>query len=150
MSFRCRHSWRTGTFRFEDLPPASGVLVAHADAYAPAVSEFSTATEKLVDVHIRLSADGEARGQVLDAAANPVAGAQLIVRYADTAAKALMLAGFVGGAPITTADGTFALNGLVPNSPVTLHAEYDGQRTNMVTIEIAPGQVRSDVVLRLQ
>ena len=102
-----------------------------------------------MDVHLRLSKDAEATGQVLDAAAKPVAGAQLIVRYADALAGGLMLASFVGGAPMTKADGNFALDGLVPNTPVTLHAEYDGQRTNTVTIEVGPGQVRSDLVLRL-
>ena len=137
-----------GTFRFEDVPSAPGVLVAYANGYAPTVSEFSTATEKLVNVHIRLSADAKATGQVLDAAANPVAGAQLIVRYADTVAEALMLAGFVGGAPITKADGNFTLTGLVPNTPITLYAEYDGRRTNTVTIEVGPGQMRADLVLR--
>ena len=76
-------------------------------------------------------------------------GAQLIVRYADTLAEALMLTSFVGGAPITKADGTFALTGLVLNTPVTLYAEYAGQRTNTVTIEVGPGQSRSDLVLRL-
>ena len=94
-------------------------------------------------------AAAEATGQVLDATAKPAAGAQLIVRYTDAVAEAMMLAGFVGGAPITKADGNFALTGLVPNTPVTLHAEYDGQRTNAVTIEVSPGQVRADVVLRL-
>ena len=123
--------------------------MAYADDYAPAVSQFSTATEKLVDVHVRLSKDAEATGQVLDAAAKPVAGAQLIVRYTNALAEALMLAGFVGGAPITKADGNFALNGLVPNTPITLHAEHDGQRTNSLTIEVGPDQVRSDFVLRL-
>ena len=59
------------------------------------------------------------------------------------------LASFVGGAPITKTDGNFALTGLVPNTPVTLYAEYDGQRTNTVTVEVGPSQVRSDLMLRL-
>ena len=138
-----------GRFRFEDVPAAPGVLVAHADTYAPAVSQFSTATEKLVDVHVRLSADAEATGQVLDAAAKPVAGAQFIVRYPNALEEALLLASFVGGAPITKTDGNFALTGLVPNTPVALYAEHDGQRTNSLTIEVGPGQVRADLVLRL-
>ena len=85
---------------------------------------------------------------MLDAAAKPVAGARLIVRYTDAVAEALMLASFVGGAPITKTDGNFALTGLVPNTPVTLYAEYGGQRTNTVTVEIGPGQVRADLMLR--
>ena len=70
-----------------------------------------------------------------------------------------MLAGFVGGSPITKADGTFALTGLVPNTPVTLHAEYgehqtdtvpiEKYRTDPTTIEVGPGMVREGVVLRL-
>ena len=138
-----------GTFRFEDVPSAPGVLVAHADGYAPTVSSFTTATGDWLDGHLRLSAGAEATGQVLDAAAKPIAGAQIIVRYAGTLLDGPMLAGFVGGAPITKTDGNFALNGLVPNTPVTLHAEYDGQQTNTMTIKVGPGQVREDVVLRL-
>ena len=138
-----------GVFRFEDVLPAPGVIVAYADDYAPKVSRFSTATEKLVDVHIRLSEDAEATGQVLDAEAKPVAGAQLIARYANTLAGAALLAGFVGGATKTGADGTFAIEGLVPNTPVTLDAKHEGRRTNTVTIEVGPGMVREDLVLRL-
>ena len=77
-------------------------------------------------------------------------GAQLIVP----------LCGHTGGGPDADelcrgrsespkADGTFALTGLVLNTPVTLYAEYAGQRTNTVTIEVGPGQSRSDLVLRL-
>ena len=85
---------------------------------------------------------------MLDATAKPVAGAQLIVRYTDGLAEAVMLASFVGGTTMTGADGTFAIAGLVPNAPVTLRAEYAEQRTNAVTIEIGPGQSEADVVLR--
>ena len=138
-----------GTFRFADLPAAPGVLVAYADDYAPAVNAFTTATGDWLDAHLRLSPGAKATGQVLDAEAKPVAGAQLIVRYTDALAEAMMLASFVGGAPITKADGNFALTGLVPHTPVTLYAEYDGQQTNTVTIEVGPGQVRADLVLRL-
>ncbi len=137
-----------GTFRFEDVPSAPGVVVAYADNYAPTVSTFTTAEGDWLDGHLRLSAGAEARGQVLDAAAKPVAGARLIVRYTGALAEALMLASFVGGAPITKADGTFTLTGLVPNTPVTLYAEYGGQRTNTVAVEISPGEVRPDLVLR--
>ena len=138
-----------GTFRFEDVPSAPGVLVAHAYGYAPTVSSFTTATGDWLDGHLRLSAGAEATGQVLDAAAKPIAGAQLIVRYTDAVAEATMLASFVGGAPITKADGNFALTGLVPNTPVTLYAEYAEQQTNTVTIEVGPGQVRENLALRL-
>ena len=138
-----------GTFRFEDVPSAPEVLMAYADGYAPAVSSFTTAGGDWLNGHLRLSAEAKATGQVLDAVAKPVAGAQLIIRYTDAVANATMLAGFVGGAPITKADGTFALTGLVPHTPVTLYAESDEQQTNTVTIEVGPGQTRSDVVLRL-
>ncbi len=138
-----------GTFRFEDVPSAPGVLVAYADNYAPTVSSFTTAAGDWLDGHLRLSAGAEATGQVLDAEAKPVAGAQLIVRYTDGLAEAVMLASFVGGTTMTGADGTFAITGLVPNTPVTLYAEYDGQRTNAVAVEVGPSQVRSDLVLRL-
>ncbi len=146
-----------GTFQFEDVPSALGVLMACANGYAPTTSSFTTVAGDWWDAQIRLSADAEATGQVLDAAAKPVAGAQLVVRYADTLAEGLMLTSFVGGTTITRTDGTFALKALVPNTPITLHAEYDGQRTNTVTvektntaaIEVGPGQVLSDLVLRL-
>ena len=138
-----------GTFRFEDVPSAPEVLVAHADGYAPTVSSFTTATGDWLDGHLRLSAGAEATGQVLDAAAKPIAGAQIIVRYAGTLLDGPMLTSFVGGAPITKADGNFALTGLVSHTPITLHAEYAEQRTNAVTIEIGPGQSRSDLVLHL-
>ncbi len=138
-----------GTFRFEDLPLASGLVVAYAGDHAPAVGRFTTAVGDRVDVHLRLSRGATVTGQVLDAAAKPVAGAQLIVRYTDTLPEAVMLANFIGGITMTGSDGEFALTGLVPHTPVILYAEHDGQQTNTVTIEVEPGQARPDLVLRL-
>ena len=60
-----------------------------------------------------------------------------------------LLESFVGGQLVTAADGTFVVAGLVPNVPVTLHAERGGRLTNRVMIEVDAGTVRSGIVLRL-
>ncbi len=97
-------------------------------------------------------ASGVASGRA--GAVVPVAAAPTVVRLLSLLRTASLRIGrrlrrsmtLLAAGPGRTAR---ALTGLVPNTPVTLHAEYDGQRTNAVTIEVSPGQVRADVVLRL-
>ena len=80
-----------------------------------------------------------ASGHVLDSASNPVSGARLFVGYADTLAGAGILAGLVGGhQQMTDSDGTFAIDGLVPHTPVTVYAAFEQRQTNRVTLELGP------------
>ena len=140
-----------GTFRIEDLPPGPGLLVGHADGYAPAVSTVTlTKAGDQRDAHLRLSVGAEATGHVLDSASNPVSGARLIVSYANTLAGAGILVGLVGGhQQMTALDGTFAIEGLVPHTPVTVYAAFEQKRTNRVTLELGPGMAQDDILLRL-
>ena len=140
-----------GTFRIEDLPPGPGLIVGHADGYAPAVSTVTlTKAGDQRDAHLRLPVGAEASGHVLDSASNPVSGARLIVSYADTLAGAGILAGLVGGhQQVTDPDGTFAIEGLVPHTPVTVYAAFEQRQTNRVTIELGPGMAQDDILLRL-
>lgn len=139
-----------GTFRFDDLPAGPGVLLSHEHGYAPAISRFTTTAGDWRDVHVRLSPDAEVTGRVLNASATPAAGADLVVTYAETLLGGGMFAGLVGGATATGSDGTFALEGLVPNTPVTIHAQIGDRRTNRATITIGAGMTHEGLVLRLR
>lgn len=139
-----------GTFRFDDLPAGPGVLLAHEHGYAPAISQFTVAAGDWRDVHVRLTPDAEVTGRVLNASTTPVADAQLVVTYAATLAGAGMFAGLVGGATVTDSDGEFALEGLVPNVPVTIHAMLGDRRTDRATITIGADVTHEDLVLRFR
>lgn len=139
-----------GTFRFDDLPPGPGVLLAHEHGYAPAISQFTVAAGDWRDVHVRLSPDTEVTGRVLNASTTPAPDAELVVTYAETLAGAGMLAGLVGGATVTDSGGAFALEGLVPNVPVTIHAMLGDRRTDRATITIGADVTHENLVLRFR
>lgn len=87
---------------------------------------------------------------MLNASTTPVADAELVVTYAATLAGAGMFAGLVGGATVTDSDGEFALEGLVPNVPVTIHAMLGDRRTDRATITIGADVTHEDLVLRFR
>lgn len=138
-----------GTFRFEDLPPGPAVILAHADGYAPAFGTFTAVAGEEQNLRVGLQLEARATGRVL-AADVAVSGARLRVSYVSTLPGARMLARLVGGNEMTDIDGTFTLTGLVPDTPVTIHAIDTTGRTGSVANTIGAGMSWNDVVLRLQ
>lgn len=58
---------------------------------------------------------------------------------------------FVGGRDLTGNDGTFAVNGIVPDTEFQLYAESeDGRRSEVVTLTASPGLPLEGVVLRMR
>lgn len=138
-----------GTFRFDDLPPGPAVVMARADGYAPSLGAVTVEAGKARDARIGLLLEAVAAGQVQDRGGSPVTGARVSASYPDTTAGAGQLQAFIGGRPFTGPDGAFALNGLVPDTPISLQAELDGRRSEAVTVTVGPGMVQQNVVLRL-
>lgn len=138
-----------GTFRFDDLPPGPGVVMARAAGYAPSLGAVTIEAGKVRDARIGLLLEAVATGQVQDRGGSPVAGARVSASYPDTTAGADQLQSFIGGRPFTGPDGAFALNGLVPDTPISLQAELDGRRSEAVTVTVGPGMLQQNVVLRL-
>ena len=55
------------------------------------------------------------------------------------------------GNMVADQDGTFHIQGLVPDTPIALQAELNGRLSDVVTISsIDPGFERSGIVLRMQ
>ena len=52
-----------------------------------------------------------------------------------------LLKGFIGWRPITNADGEFGLDGVVPDTPISLRAELNGRVSDVVTVTVEPGMV---------
>ena len=42
------------------------------------------------------------------------------------------------------------IEGLVPDNSIYLQAELDGRRSEVVTVQIAPGMMQTGIVLRLE
>ena len=139
-----------GTFRFDDLPEGPVLVLAHADDRAPSITELTTTAGDWRDVHVRLTADAEVEGRVLDANSQPVVGAHLVAVYDASVAGGGLLAGLVGGSIITDGEGTFTLNGLVPGRPVTIYAIKGGSETDRATVAVNEGTVLDGLVLRLR
>lgn len=77
-----------------------------------------------------------------------MAGAFVKAKYVRLAGGRI-LRSFVGGNPFTGSDGAFALDGLVPDTPIALHAEIDGRRSTETTVTVAPGMRQTGIVLAL-
>ena len=88
------------------------------------------------------------RANVSDADGQPVSGALVSTTYPDLAGAGLV-EGFVGGRPLTGTDGVFALDGLMPDTPIALQAELGSRRSPVETISVGPGMMRLDIVLTL-
>ena len=136
-----------GGFRIDDLPPGPGVVVAYADGFAPYVGTISIEAGEQYEVTIGLLLEGVASGRVLDANGSAVAGAVVNTLYAHTAGG--LLKGYIGGLPISDAEGRFGLNGLVPDTAIALRAELGGRVSEVVTVTGGPGMIRQNIVLSL-
>ena len=54
-----------------------------------------------------------------------------------------------GGATVTGEDGKFWVVSLVPDTPIRLQATRGGRESNVVTVNVGPGALWTDVKLRL-
>ena len=138
-----------GTFQFDDLPPGPAVVLARAAGYAPSIGAVTVEAGKVRDARVGLLLEAVATGYVEDRRGSPVAGAWVSASYPDTTAGAGQLQSFIGGRPLTGPDGAFTLNGLVPDTPISLQAEIDDRRSEVVTVTVGPGMMQQNVVLRL-
>lgn len=98
-----------GTFRFDDLPPGSALLVAQADGFVPYAGSLSVAAGKPSDARVRLLLQASAAGRVLDGR-GPVEGARIPIGCSETLTGSGLLEGFAGGQMVTASDG--ARNGI--------------------------------------
>ncbi len=137
-----------GKFQMTDLPTGPALVTARADGYAPFVGSASVEGGKTRFVRIGMMLAAQAEGQVRDARGNPVAGAVVTAAYPELAGAGLV-EDFVGGRPLTEADGVFGLDGLMPSTTIALQAEFAGRRSEVETFSIAPGTKRSNIVLTL-
>ncbi len=130
-----------GVVLFEDLPPGPVVMLARAEGFAPFVGTTTLVAGSMRDVSIDLLLEAVIMGLVTTQDGSPVVGAPLNVRYSHTANG--LLKGFVGGSPITDSQGVFVLDGIVPDTPISLRAEIgNGKLSNVVTVTVAPGTVQ--------
>ena len=132
---------RRGEFTFEDMPPGHGVVTAYADGYAPFLGTLTVADKVTTTTRVGLLLQAAVTGTVLDRSGNPAANADIGAFYQQLVGGE-ELEGFIGGR-------FFVLDGIVPDTPVTVWAELDGEPSAPVTVTIAPGMVRDDVVLQL-
>ena len=86
-----------------------------------------------------------------DAESSPVPGAVVYVGYDPSMEGGRRPAGLAHGNMVADQDGTFHIQGLVPDTPIALQAELNGRLSDVVTISsIDPGFERSGIVLRMQ
>jgi len=145
-------SKRDGEFRFQDLPTVSDQVayIAYAPGFAPRFGLFTLNEKAPTNVRIGLLLDALASGTVVDAAGDPVDGALVHATYSNDTEGAGMLEGLIGGRVQTGADGTFQLDGIVPDETVTLQAEFEGRLSNAVTVTVAPGTIQTEIALQIQ
>ena len=136
-----------GTFRLVDLPAGSGVIYAYADGFAPHYDELTVEAGEQIEIRIGMLLGAAVSGSVLAADGSPVPHATVYVGYDESLPGAEILAGLAGGHVVTDEEGGFRVLGLVPDTPIALQAQLDGQLSDVATIRVGPGMERTGVVL---
>lgn len=135
-----------GRFRFVGLSPGVSSLVALAKGYEPRVQELALPQGETSGVELRLEKGAEVRGIVVDPDGLPVAGAVV------SASRYRLGGGGEGTGPgqvATDEGGRFSL--VAPMGQVDLRAVGpSGAVGHSAPLDLAPGTVRSDVVIRLE
>ena len=140
---------REGAFQFDDLPPGPAEIVAHADGFAPYFGTLTLDRGEDENVRAGLLLEAVASGLVVDRNDDPVNGARIRAGYDRTLPGSGHFAGLARGHAKTESDGMFELGGLVPDTPVALQAEVDGQWSDPITVTVGPGMAQRGLVLRL-
>ncbi len=137
-----------GAFEVGDLPPGPVFMTARSNGFAPFVGSTDVEAGRVRDVRVGLLLEARAEGAVRDGGGDPVAGAIVTAAYPELAAAGLV-EDFVGGWLLTGPNGVFAVDGLMPDTPIALQAELGGRRSAVETISVAPGMKRVNIVLTL-
>ncbi|HTF86978.1 MAG TPA: carboxypeptidase-like regulatory domain-containing protein [Planctomycetota bacterium] len=135
---------KLGTFRFEDIPPGHwyvGVAPVEGAAKFPALAEAVElkATEKLVELALKLDAGLFLRGRVIDASGAPVGAC-------DLSAEHLELGTYVFAE--SQADGTFQLGPLPPGLWELGAGSFSPRGAPSLTVQAEAGA--GEVVLQLR
>ena len=72
-----------------------------------------------------------------------------MAHYDSSMVAAELFSSFAGGATVTGEDGKFWVVSLVPETPIRLQATRGGRESNVVTVNVGPGALWTDVKLRL-
>lgn len=137
-----------GSFEFGDLPPGPVILEARAEGYAPYVGSATVQQNEESSFGIGLLLEARVTGIVTGGDGKTVTGAYVSAWYGGLEGGE-MLESLIGGRPFSDEDGYFKLDGLVPDTPLNLQAEFDGQLSDVVTVTVGPGSILDNVALSL-
>ena len=140
----------SGSFSFDDLPEAAGrvLYLARAEGFAPRFGDFAM-RDKSTSIQIGLLLEGMVEGLVVDGSGELVEGARLEWAYGDIDGAGV-LQGMIGGQTMTAEDGVFRLDGIVPDTALTVQAVTDDGSSQAVTVSVGPGMIQSGIVLTVQ
>ena len=89
-------------------------------------------------------------GHVIEADGSPAVDAVVYVGYSPSLSGAETLAALAGGHPMADEEGQFLIEGLVPDNSIYLQAERGGRLSDIVTVWIGPGTMRTGIVLHME
>ena len=141
---------RNGEFQFDDLPPGPAMIYAHGDGFAPYYSTMTIEAGTHHKVNIPLLLGSAARGVVLRADGTPAVNARVRVVYRPSVLGSGILENLAGGNVTADEDGSFRIGGLLPDTTAVLQAELNGRWSDIAAVTIAPGMMRTGVVLRMR
>ena len=139
-----------GTFEFVDLPAGTAVVQALADGFAPHFGTLSVDGKNRTDTRIGLLLEAVASGHVIEADGSPAVDAVVYVGYSPSLSGAETLAALAGGRPMADEEGQFLIEGLVPDNSIYLQAELGRRVSNIITVRIGPGTMRTGIVLYME
>lgn len=140
-----------GLAEFSDLPSGPTTIVVRSQGFAPAARTLHVEAGSTYALpSVSLTRAGTLRGTVIDAGSGlPVQGALIVASYGPELPFARTLANFLGRAQ-TASDGSFRVRNVVPGATLHAHAEYEGRRSDSVTVVLTAGENRGGEVLFLR
>lgn len=115
---------RNGMFQATGLPSGRTLIVVKNREMAPVVIERDFEPGAVArDIVVRLRPAGMLTGHIFNDKGQPVAGAEIRVRYPRApASQRGLLEGYIGGKTRTGPDGAYAVQGIVPEMAMTVQA----------------------------
>ena len=139
-----------GVYSLGGLLPGRAHIIARGEGLAPRATTVALEANVTTAVHdLELEAAGSVDGVVVDALGQPVANARIEVGYPGHVRHRSSLQNLLGGRPLTSTDGRFRIEGVIPGLPMRVQAATESSHSQTVSITLEPGQTRDSVELTL-
>ena len=137
-----------GVLKVDDLPAGRAMVIGRATGFAPALTEFGVKAGGEYPLELALFREATIFGRVAYETGQSADGALVRVTYGPEVHGGEYLAGLIHGTTIVD-DGEFWMSGLLPDTPIYVHAEHGDVRSIAHSFMLRPGEERRAITIAL-